>query len=504
MGEENLKDNTGSKIKSREEFEKIFRGELEKLCDETKDMRGFYRFSDFADFLSESEQELREYYKLDIDIVKEKCVFLLNRVKDVSRLRKVIEGVCGKDDTTTKAEKIIKDCESYNDLRDKMEQSQNKEDFVKNVRDFVKEFRDSDFLPLASNDRKRNDVALWTNWGLKDISENEEYSQYIDDNSSCLFSHLWFITRMYIDDENFKESAFFNELREECEGQGHIPYDKILSEIFVESIDENKLGNVRIEYGQNRDVPKEEDVINARNVFFNNELPVFLAGSAKYNANMRRLDAEGEQTPEEKNLVSMEKALAVRIGEKKDGGGVVPVFYGPGEFEHGSSKKYDLNLQTDVLEPMEDIASHLILHRNTTKSTKAVTKEKIAGIPGLKQRTPDGTTKTAKTNSEIEEPAQFRSEMMANILIGRKKKRVGDVWADELSADEARRFIQERIPEEVRKRREEEAEKKKNETVAALQKANAAEQQNNSIADANPSSITPGKTRGPINLSPGI
>jgi hypothetical protein len=201
---------------------------------------------------------------------------------------------------------------------------------------------------------------------------------------------------------------------------------------------------VRIEYGQNvveHDVSK---IMEAKNVFYSSELPVFLARSAKHNTDVYRegkLDKRGM-----KELVDMKEVLAARRGGRKRQVTVVPIVH--------KGETHDIDLQKNMLEPMEDITSHLGFHEELKKGLEKAAAEKLAikqskvlVVEGIgDNRAGEQNTLTNRdyihANDIDNKPGQFRSEMAANILTTRKQSNPENGDIDRITSEEAEYFTQ--------------------------------------------------------------
>lgn len=97
---------------------------------------------------------------------------------------------------------------------------------------------------------------------------------------------------------NKRIAEYFLILEEEIYREySHIPYDKILSELWIKLLSNNQLRNIKIEFGQNTDnFGRNSELgkstvasINPDNIMTNNELPILLARVAKFNLDLERL-----------------------------------------------------------------------------------------------------------------------------------------------------------------------------------------------------------------------
>ena len=306
------------------------------MSDKEKDPKEYFKkINDFFRTVVKYNGQNKYINKMKNDVFIEECAEynrgILPLIKDLDAFKEYFKEVLPPD----VIQEIETEYNELNKLRRKIQKSNSEEEFMANARDFIERFRDSNFLPLYHDGRDK--VALWTNWGMGvdgdaiRLIRTPEYKDYVNDSLSMLFSELWRIVPDYLKEagediakqkqaerdektlteQDFNSTQFFRDLHEECmkvarewninaTKPSHVPYDKLLSQLFIEAAPDEKLQDVRIEWGQN--LPEETKLsvekatgipytlqINTCNVFAQAELPIFLSRVAAYNVNKRKL-----------------------------------------------------------------------------------------------------------------------------------------------------------------------------------------------------------------------
>lgn len=156
--------------------------------------------------------------------------------------------------------------------------------------------------------QKRTKPILWTASGLSHAFERPEnkdllelkFEEYYSDSELVPFKLAWRIMES-IGIAKFNEDVQVGTIIKEIlalskEEYGHIEYDKILSELFVEEIPVESLRDVRIAYGQDiSNRKKSQQGIVQDHIFASFELPCLLARVAKYNVNCVQLGKAEEK-----------------------------------------------------------------------------------------------------------------------------------------------------------------------------------------------------------------
>ena len=198
--------------------------------------------------------------------------------------------------------------------KDKNGIKENLKNLIKKLKEFgVKIESNSE----ESNSKKNSYPVLWSNGRPDNEFENESYNSqkdHFDDEASPLFGILWEIfpnifNKLAEIEENkvFKvkeelNDTYIKKMYEQANSEGipeHIPYDRLLSELWVEEmpLDSILKGEIRIEFGQNNQSNIKEKKIYSPtdSVLSVSELPILLDRIAQHNINM---DLAG--TPEKK------------------------------------------------------------------------------------------------------------------------------------------------------------------------------------------------------------
>ncbi|MDR3078546.1 MAG: hypothetical protein LBU15_00735, partial [Rickettsiales bacterium] len=316
----------------------------------------------------------------------------------------IIKMICDPEGKNEFFQKDYEDYKQYEELKEKIMASETEEDFVENVKRFVEAFKDGTFLPMKGIVHGGDKVALWTNRGADGLIGEQGnvkgYRDYMDDQRCVLFRELWGMTQKFI---ATTETAFAKKLKEDCKksktetGLEHIPYDMILSEIYAEYIGKEKLKDVRIEYGQNRDnIPYSGEKMKTQHVFFQSELPVYLARSAKHNVDPK--------VPKE-NRVKIEEALARRVEKSDDVKEKLQNAKPPDQkspvvpLEH-EGQKLTVDFKKDLLKPMEGVTFQLE-HNEKLKGVRdeLIKKSKEKKSEG-KEKEKSGDGKMGKSTKE--------------------------------------------------------------------------------------------------------
>lgn len=224
--------------------------------------------------------------------------------------------------------------------KDKKEIKQHFKEFI----EILKRFKVS--ITPKFNEPKDNAPVLWSGGRPKFELKDDEYNskiQYYDDEMSPLFNILWSVARRIIEDigdpdteinDTYCQKMF--ELGRKI-GVTHIPYDRILSELWVEEMvskqEHISKHKIRIEFGQNNpERDKNEVFFTTYSVMAMSELPILLDLIAQYNIKM---DLEG--TPEKKVYLENIGISAEEI--KNDNYKSINERYGKGENDEYKNNK---------------------------------------------------------------------------------------------------------------------------------------------------------------------
>ncbi len=171
--------------------------------------------------------------------------------------------------------------------------SKDKKEIKKHIKELINKMEEFGIGYYDNNkyNKSRNIAPIfWSNGGDGDgkLSKNNEYNlkaehYYYDDNERM--SILWNIVENAIKYTG-KLDIDGTYCKEMFEKGGHIPYDKLLSEVWVETmpIEDITNGELRIEFGQNINGRKANEVFFATDaVLAVSELPILLDRIAQHN-----------------------------------------------------------------------------------------------------------------------------------------------------------------------------------------------------------------------------
>lgn len=223
------------------------------------------------------------------DETNEKISKIVDHICEQSRLPNSIKGKPErKMELTPILEKVVL-------LKDKPEIKKNLKELIEKLKKFGEEIYTGSETSMP---------VLWSNGRPESMLENSNYNSefhHHDDTASPLFRILWEIMgNLTHDDSYFIKDSYCHQLYDSGAAIGveHIPYDRLLSEIWVEEIPLDAIfkGNIRIEFGQNKEGYEAEKIYSVTDsVMILSELPILLDRIAKHNIDM---DLAG--TPEKK------------------------------------------------------------------------------------------------------------------------------------------------------------------------------------------------------------
>lgn len=352
--------------------------------------------------------------------------------------------------------------------------SRNKPEIKEHIGRFIKKMKDLGLPFYYKPDPKA--PVFWSNLGSNDeLLKNKEYNSKVNhyhysDNKPMMI--LWDFIECCIMDAgelNF-ENTYCLKMFRECGGidtskgrgiklpKNHIPYDKLLSEIWVETmpLDDIINGEFRIEFGQNIQGRSKDEVFFATDsVMATAELMILLRRINEYN---KKMDLEG--TPKKK--ISLEnKGISIEeiiTGNFKN----INERYGKdqnGKFKNNKGAGYVL-IKGVVRDPNQDgkiveesIITPIKLQYLSLKYDKKILKEYDRRIKRNKERTPEDIRKeihdlysSEKKQHNFMEKARRGQEV--NYLIYKELKENNHSFSTE---EEKNSFIKKRRKELKRK-----------------------------------------------------
>ena len=219
------------------------------------------------------------------------------------------------DEDYAKEYELSKLIKNYNFKKDELKQvilSKDKNEIKENLKNLIKKLKEFgvkiESNSEGSNSKKNSYPVLWSNGRPDDEFKNKSYNsqkEHFDDEASPLFGILWEIfpnifNKLAEIEENkvFKvkeelNNTYIKKMYEQANSEGipeHIPYDRPLSELWVEEmpLDSILKGEIRIEFGQNNQSNiKEKKVYSPTDsVLSVSELPILLDRIAQHNIDM--------------------------------------------------------------------------------------------------------------------------------------------------------------------------------------------------------------------------
>lgn len=205
-----------------------------------------------------------------------------------------------------------------------------KENIKNSLKEFIEKLKD---FGIKLGKESEDDIPiLWSNGRPGNVFITDEYNKkhsHYGDTDSPIFRVLWNIMpKVFSKMEALGKEKFNGTYCQEMLNLGnsigvnHIPYDRLLSELWVEEMPLNTIlkGDVRVEFGQNREEESkkskaEKAYLTTDSVLSLSELPILLDRIAQHNVNMDLVGTPNEKVYLENIGVSEDEIIS---GNYKD------------------------------------------------------------------------------------------------------------------------------------------------------------------------------------------